>query len=182
MLDCSVVFFRLFSTLGRIEVIYYQVIVLEDNCLIDQTGISVCWLRWRIFTFIPFRYPLPFHFVFIIASEIMIARKLTLSACRAAAAVVWNYCNAVFDDDDDDDDETSDNSEVGLRNRQPWPWLTCIWFYPIGFVWKGKIILSPSAFYYWKFHVLLIFEIEILTSTIGNSYSPNYLKLSEWSN
>ena len=63
-------------------VISYQVRLFEDDCLISQTEISVCWPRWCIFILIPF------HVYFITRNKIMIIRKLTLSTCCVAAAVV----------------------------------------------------------------------------------------------
>ena len=62
----------------------YQVRLFEDDCLIGQTVISVCSPGWCIFTLIPF------HVYFITYNEIMIVRKLTLSTCCVAAAMVWS--------------------------------------------------------------------------------------------
>ena len=48
-----------------------------------QGGVFLLWSHWGTHLF-------PFHIYFIIISEIMIARKVTLSTCCIVAAVVWN--------------------------------------------------------------------------------------------
>ena len=73
---------------GEVVVISYQVSLFEDDCLIGQTEISVCWPRWCIFTLIPF------HVYFITRNKIMIIRKLM----RGSSSGVKHYCNAVDDD------------------------------------------------------------------------------------
>ena len=73
---------------GEVVVISNQVRLFEDDRSIGQTEISVCWPRWRIFTLVPFGYP--FHVCFIIVSEIMKARKLTISTCCMTSVLVWD--------------------------------------------------------------------------------------------
>ena len=96
---------------GEVVVISYQVSLFEDDCLIGQTEISVCWPRWCIFTLIPF------HVYFITRNKIMIIRKLTLSTCCVAAAVVWS---TTVDDDNGDNDPSGGGFGM-VKRRQDSP-------------------------------------------------------------
>ena len=79
------------SIVGKWEVVVisYQVSLFEDDRLIGQTEISICWLRWCIFTLIP----LHVH---------NNNETVAFNMLCGNSSGVKHYCNAVNDDDDDE--------------------------------------------------------------------------------